>query len=91
MTEREELELEIDTWLDSHVQIIDGFKKELILKWSKIVANHFAIWQKEKLIEKSIPTVMQQDECGDLVPTLPDMSGFGFKEGDKVRVIIIKG
>lgn len=44
----------------------------------------------QQMMEKAYDTVMQLDELDDLVPTFEDMQKFGFKEGDKVKVIILK-
>ena len=48
------------------------------------------IIQKEQMMKEAVETVMQKDDCDDLVPTLSDMSKYGFKSRDKVKVIIIK-
>lgn len=44
----------------------------------------------QQMMEKAYDTVMQFDELDDLVPTFEDMQKFGFKVGDKVKVIILK-
>ena len=44
----------------------------------------------QQMLEKAYDTVMQFDELDDLVPTFEDMQKFGFKVGDKVKVIILK-
>lgn len=44
----------------------------------------------QQMMEKAYDTVMQFDELDDLVPTFKDMQKFGFKVGDKVKVIILK-
>lgn len=44
----------------------------------------------QQMIEKAYDTIMQFDELNDLVPTFEDMQKFGFKQGDKVKVIIFK-
>jgi hypothetical protein len=49
-----------------------------------------AKWQKEQMMKDAICTIMQRDDCNDLVPTIGDMSARGFEVGDKVKVIIIK-
>lgn len=45
---------------------------------------------KEEMMKNAISTIMQRDDCNDLVPTIGDMSARGFEVGDKVKVIIIK-
>lgn len=44
----------------------------------------------QQMMEKAYDTIMQFDELDDLVPTFEDMQKFGFKEGDKVKIIILK-
>ena len=44
----------------------------------------------QQMIEKAYDTIMQFNELNDLVPTFEDMQKFGFKVGDKVKVIILK-
>ena len=44
----------------------------------------------QQMMEKAYDTVMQFDELDDLVPTFENMQKFGFKVGDKVKVIILK-
>ena len=47
-----------------------------------------AIWQKQQMMKETICTTMQEDDCGDIVPTIANQKGF--KIGDKVKLIIIK-
>jgi hypothetical protein len=49
-----------------------------------------ALWKENQFMKDAIVTCMQEDDLGDLVPTIGDMSKKGFKHGDKVKVIIIK-
>ena len=44
----------------------------------------------QQILSKATDAIMQFDELDDLVPTLEDMQKFGFKSGDKVKVIILK-
>lgn len=44
----------------------------------------------QQMMEKAYDAVMQFDELDDLVPAFEDMQKFGFKVGDKVKVIILK-
>ncbi len=62
-----------------------AFWKDDLLRFAK----HIAEWQKTKMMEGSFTTIMQTDDLGDRVPTLPDMAQYGYKEGDKVKVIIV--
>ena len=47
-----------------------------------------AQWQEQQMMKNSITTIIQEDDCGDLVPTLSNLKDFN--EGDKVKVLIIK-
>lgn len=43
---------------------------------------------KQQLMANAICTTMQEDDCGDIVPTIANQKGF--KVGDKVKIIIAK-
>ena len=47
-----------------------------------------AQWYEQQMLKNSITTIIQEDDCGDLVPTISNLKNF--EEGDKVKVIIIK-
>lgn len=47
-----------------------------------------ANWQLQQMMKNAICTTMQEDDCGDIVPTIANQKGF--KVGDKVKVIIVK-
>lgn len=47
-----------------------AFWKDDLLRFAK----HIAEWQKTKMMEGSFTTIMQTDDLGDRVPTLPDMA-----------------
>lgn len=43
---------------------------------------------KQQMMKNAICTTMQEDDCGDIVPTIVNQKGF--KVGDKVKIIILK-
>lgn len=87
---KEELEVELDIWRHIHFNgARDGhFSGEYLERTSQLdLAYHFARWQKEQMMKKAICANVYPDDkeiwcCLDRFPEL--------KEGDKVRIIIVK-
>lgn len=93
----------IDSMQEEHVskdleKVFDKYSEELESDYSNDMFDRGDIfrackfgaqWQKEQIMKNAISTIMQRDDCNDLVPTIGDMSARGFEVGDKVKVIII--
>ena len=91
---------------DNRFEIIEAAKKDILERTNietspkemeVIDSILFRAWQMGWLKEYDSPpvtfettTIMQEDEFGDLVPTLSDMKHKGFKERDRVKVQVTK-
>lgn len=69
-------------------------RKDIVDKTIELAEDHAMLAgmnkMEQQMMEKAYDTIMQFDELNDLVPTFEDMQKFGFKEGDKVKIIILK-
>ena len=58
------------------------------LEWLEIIARHFAEWQKQQMIKSAVDIPLYLD--GDFLTLDNDFSKMGYREGEKVKIIIIK-
>ena len=92
----EGLEEEIDNYVKRNGY--DGLDSREEVEY---IANHFAKWQKEQMMTKSIEAVVSQVPCSNEIilynPSSVDkyylpqeMNKHGLNKGDKVKLVIIK-
>lgn len=92
----DDLEEEIDNYVKRNGY--DGLDSREEVKY---IANHFAKWQKEQMMTKSIEAVVSQVPCSSEIilynPSSVDkyylpqeMNKLGLNKGDKVKLVIIK-
>ena len=92
----EGLEEEIDNYVKRNGY--DGLDSREEVEY---IANHFAKWQKEQMMTKSIEAVVSQVPCSNEIilynPSSVDkyylpqeMNKLGLNKGDKVKLVIIK-
>ena len=84
----EDLEEEIDNYVKRNGY--DGLDSKEEVKY---IANHFANWQKEKMMKeaKEAQVILTRITNATLAPSLSSVIlDDSFKEGDKVKVILIK-
>mgnify|MGYP007013874508 CR=1 FL=1 len=99
-----DLEKEFNHFLDEIEGVPRMYHPEEQIEWGKDIAQHFANWQRKKMLKNIVlETVVMKDDDGDgietpyeewltlentEIPSLPE--NIDLKDGDKVKVIIIK-
>lgn len=75
----EDLQEELNKWqiYNDYPTDYDGLIK---------LAHHFANWQKEQMMEQAIDGIAMPDDC----EVWCNLDSFNLKEGDKIKVIVIK-
>lgn len=93
----EDLKEELDRWRHHHFAgERDGllYSGEYLLRDSQLdIARHFAEWQKAKMLEGAVNSVVYEvDIFGEpnKFPAITVSCPEGFKIGDKVKIIIVK-
>jgi ribosomal protein L3 len=87
-TVSEDLEEEIDNYVKRN-----GYDGLDSIEEVKYIANHFAKWQKEQMMKvvKEAQVILTRITNATLAPSLSRVIlDDSFKEGDKVKVILIK-
>jgi hypothetical protein len=99
----EDLKVEISKWRNHYISVLDN-NLRIDLRDIEVTANYFAEWQKQQMIKNAVlETKVIIDSDGDgietpyeewftlentEIPCIPD--NLGLKEGDKVKIIIVK-
>lgn len=89
----EDLEVEFNRFLDEVEGVPRMWHSEEQIEWAMDVARHFAIWQKQQIMKEAINGEVfdnyDKDICQHHLELLVDIPK-KYKDGDKVKLIIIK-
>lgn len=83
----EDLEKEFNRFLDEIEGTPRMYHSEERIEWGKDIAHHFAEWQKEQMMKDAIPARVS---FGQVVLQERPISTSVAKDGDKVKIIIVK-
>ena len=86
----DDLEVEFNRFLDEVEGVPRMWHSEEQIEWAMDVARHFAIWQKQQIMKEAIEAYVDQVEYPGSTWIQLSETPKDLKDGDKVKLIIIK-